>query len=584
MEMTKEPKLQMEFEPVDDIPLLLEQMKIMSLSSTIDEHIKPHGNWTGITLGQLAIVALTYILSQANHFLCAILPWAQQRLKVLQTLLPFAWQDRDLTDDRLAILLRRLSDDQSWYALEAALNRRTIRVFELQDEFIRLDSTTAKGYWRILMDSLFQRGHSKDRRPDLPQVRIMMGTIDPLGSPLYTQVYNGNRTDDRLYVPAVQEIKTGLARDGLVFVGDCKMGSIWTRAVIVGGKDYYLCPLAGVQLPTEQKKKLIQAALSGEVDIIPISRTNESNGKLELLGYGYETTVACEYQLEDKKVQWDERRFVVLSLRLMQQEYELLSEQAGKALQELQQLNVRKRGKKVCRERTAFEQKVESILKKRGVAGVVKVEIHEQVEHRTVRKWGSRAARTEVTRHFEVSSKLDSQELFEAAFLEGWRVLATNAPANKLGMEDAYVGYRKSHRIDGVCFRSLKGFPLNLVPTYLSRPDHVKGMVRLLSLGLRVLGEIQFVARRALAESDEKLEGLYPGNPKRKTARPTATLLLRVFKPIALLSAQLEEEGQPQRAVTALSELQKKILLLLGFPEHIYLRLEQNGAIFRTPT
>lgn len=580
--MTEEPGLQMEFEPVDDIPLLLQQMKIMALAQTIDAHIKPHGNWQGLSFGPLACLALTHILSQADHRLCAILPWAQERRHTLDTFTEFAWEDRDLSDDRLAILLRHFCHDDSWFALESALNHRTIEVFELNDEFIRLDSTTGSGRWQILADGLFQRGHSKDKRPDLPQIRVMMGSIDPLGSPMYTQIYSGNRTDDRLYVPAVERIKEGLGRDGLLFVGDCKMGSQRTRATIASGRDYYLCPLAGVQLPNTQKETIIQTVLSGEVDPIPMTRQCENSEELELIGYGYETTAICEYDFDEKPFEWEERHLTILSLSLMEQTYDRLKHRVAKAQAELAELNVRKQGKKLYRELEPLQLKVSEILTAHRVEKLIEVDFPVEVQRRMVRKWGERPARCVEQTRFLVETRVDEKKLFDAAMLAGWRVYATNAPAHRLELKEAYLGYRKSHRIDGNCFRRLKGAPLNLTPTYLSRPDHVKGMVRLLSLGLRVLSELEYVARCALDLSQEKLAGLYPGNPKRSTDRPTAVFLLRAFKNIALLGWKV---GALHRwKVTPLSDLQKRILLLLGFPEHIYQRLENNGTIFRTPS
>jgi transposase len=45
---------------------------------------------------------------------------------------------------------------------------------------------------------LFQFGHSKDHRPDLPQVKVMLSTLDPLGVPLATAVVPGHHADDPL--------------------------------------------------------------------------------------------------------------------------------------------------------------------------------------------------------------------------------------------------------------------------------------------------------------------------------------------------------------------------------------------------
>ena len=64
---------------------------------------------------------------------------------------------------------------------------------------------------------------------------------------------------------------------------------------------------------------------------------------------------------------------------------------------------------------------------------------------------------------------------------------------------------------------------------YVERDDHATGLVRLLSIALRVLTRLQFVVRRQLAELGTPLAGLYAGNPKRATAHPTTERLLEAF-------------------------------------------------------
>ena len=51
----------------------------------------------------------------------------------------------DFSDDRLSILLRRLSDDKTWVAIEQALSRQILRVYDLRPETVRLNATTVNG-------------------------------------------------------------------------------------------------------------------------------------------------------------------------------------------------------------------------------------------------------------------------------------------------------------------------------------------------------------------------------------------------------------------------------------------------------
>src|SRR5262249_59711738 len=82
----------------------------------------------------------------------------------------------------------------------------------------------------------------------------------------------------------------------------------------------------------------------------------------------------------------------------------------------------------------------------------------------------------------------------------GWRVYATNHHADHLTLTQAVLAYRSAYRIERGVGR-LKGQPLSLTPMYLEREDHVTGLIRLLSLGLRVLALLAFLVRPSPAPS-----------------------------------------------------------------------------------
>jgi transposase len=112
---------------------------------------------------------------------------------------------------------------------------------------------------------------------------------------------------------------------------------------------------------------------------------------------------------------------------------------------------------------------------------------------------------------------------------------------------------------------------LSLTPRYLERDDHATGLIRLLSLGLRVLTRLEVVIRRRLAAERTGLAGLYAGNPKRATARPTTERLLERFQGLTLT---IIREGRRRRYhLTPLSRVQRRILARLNFPVAISTRL-----------
>src|SRR4029450_3435471 len=107
-------------ERVDDIPLLLAQLDRMGVQPLLDKHFPTHGNWVGLSLGWVTVLWFTHILSEADHRLNHVQPWAQQRLQTLRGATGEQVHPLDLSADRLAAVLEALSDDTCWQAFEGA--------------------------------------------------------------------------------------------------------------------------------------------------------------------------------------------------------------------------------------------------------------------------------------------------------------------------------------------------------------------------------------------------------------------------------------------------------------------------------
>src|SRR6059036_3240509 len=257
-------------ERVDEIPLLIAQMQRMGLPTLLDTHFPTHGNWTGLSLGWGSTIWLSSMLSRGDHRMVHVEPWVAKRLWTLGFTTGQAVTRADFTDDRLEIVLRRLSEDTRWAAFESALNQHTVRVYDLSTARVHVDSTSASVYATISEGGLFQFGHSKDERPDLPQVKVMQAVLDPLGMPLATDVVSGERADDPLYMPCIGRVQESLGRHGLLYVGDCKMASRATRACLTSQGDFYLCPLPALQLAEDELAQALEALWSGQQTLTPV--------------------------------------------------------------------------------------------------------------------------------------------------------------------------------------------------------------------------------------------------------------------------------------------------------------------------
>src|SRR3989440_2414335 len=388
-------------ERIDDVPILLAQLERMQVANLLDRHFPTHGNWQGLSLGTVSVVWLSHILSEGDHWLNHVEPWASGHLTCLQACLGQEVCGLDFSDDRLASILDDLSADERWQAFERDLGQHLIRVYDLHPSRVRVDSTTVSGYVHPSPDGLFQFGHSKDHRPDLPQVKIKLSALDPLGLPMGITVVGGQRADDGLFVPAIDQAEQTLGQRGLLYVGDCKMAALSTRAYVQQSGDYYLCPLSGVQVSAARLQQLVAPVQAKTQAVTTIQRHREEDGSCEAIAVGYEYTQQVTWMQEESPVQWDERVLVIRSLKLARTQQVALQERLSKAQAELVLLNQtqHKRGKKVWRQVAEIREVAEAMVHRYRVDGLLDVQYQERVvSERPVRRYRERAASTRLER------------------------------------------------------------------------------------------------------------------------------------------------------------------------------------------
>ncbi len=449
-----------------------------------------------------------------------------------------------------------------------------VRVYDLTPSCVSLDTTTASSYAAVSEDGLLQLGHSKDHRPDLPQLKVMLATLDPLGLPLATEVLSGQRADDPLYLPAIARVRMSLKKSGLLYVGDCKMGALETRASIQAQGDFYLCPLSALLVPADLLESLVETARASGQPLVKVECA-QADGHTHCIAQGYERVETATAQFDGVACSWTERRLLVQSIAAKLAAEQALHTRLQQAQQALSELMLRRQGKAVLSDRTAVEQAVADTLAHFRVEGLLLVTLTEQVQEQAVRAYRDRPATVRITRHFTITSQVQTEALRKASEQLGWRVYATNHAAEQPPLTQAVEAYRDEFLVERN-FGRLKGHPLSLTPMYVERDDHVTGLVRLLSIALRVLTLLEFVVRCHLAQQGASLAGLYAGNPKRATTRPTTERLLEAFQGIFLTI--LVEPDQTRRHLTALSALQQQSQHLLEFSPTLYSHLSEDSS------
>ena len=271
--------------------------------------------------------------------------------------------------------------------------------------------------------------------------------------------------------------------------------------------------------------------------------------------------------LANETIDWREQRLVVRSFKHAERQQQALDVRLDKAPAAIVQLNQRGRGRKV-REGDELKEAVEKILAKYQVEGLLTVNYHTETQTVQKRAYKDRLARVEETSQTTVYSTINSLAYQNAVRYWGWRVYVSNDPT--LGLNEAVLAYREEYLIERGLGR-YQGQVLGLTPLFLSNEARIKGLVRLLSIGLRILCLLEFRVRKRLDDKDEPLAGIYRANPKRATAKPTAEMMLKAFEWINLTVIFIDDKKRC--VLSPLSAVQERILSLLGFTTTIYLAL-----------
>jgi transposase len=406
----------------------------------------------------------------------------------------------------------------------------------------------------------------------------MMASLDPLGLPLAVDIVSGNRADDPLYIPSYQRVKQILEQEGLLVFGDSKMSALLTRGTIAASDDYYLVPLADQKDEPELRSELLAAWLERGAEAMPIFLPEDrpsdgSEPELRLaIGGGFEVTRPQSVLVGDEEQTWDERLLVVRSYSYQKSILAGLRRRLEKAERALVALTPpRRRGKQQIETEGQLLSAIAAIEKQYQVKGFFDYAYQQEVAERTIRAYKSNPPRVERKVRYQLTVKRNQPAIADAEFAAGWRIYATNAPAARLPLEEAVLVYRGQITQENI-FRRLNGKMLSITPLYVQREDHAQGLVHLLTLGSRLLALGDFLAKKALAQEGAELAGIYAGNPKRSTPRPTTERMLKAFEGIDLV---ILPQGERNIAIlTALQPVHERILALLGLQNSLFSALQ----------
>lgn len=566
-------------EKVDDIGVLIGQMVKMGLQEVLDNHIPRHWKQRDLSWGWTIVIWLAYVIRCGDHRKISMESYVAEMQHTLSELTGQEIDSKDFADDRLGNALKYLSKPY-WKKIEKELNERTIKVYDLETEIVRLDATSVSGNQQVVPEGLIQFGHHKDGTIK-PQFKVMMAGLDPMGMPLATEVVSGEKADDELYVPIIKCVDESLNKEGLLYVGDCKMSAIGTRGYIVNQKNHYLSPLPLTGETANFIPNWIDIGVEKDLNYnLEMVRRQDDSGKEVVIAAGYEFEREQSAIVGETEVSFPERVLVIKYLAHAEKQIRGLENRINIAQEKIEALTpVRGQGKRQITNEEQLHAAIEIVLKKQRISPeLLDIDYEKQVEKLTKyvgpgRGSENRAKKITKKVRFSIKSVNRSEEAIDKAKERfGWKAFVTSLPKKKLSLSEAVINYRHEYRIERI-FNRLKSH-LNIAPCFVKRNDQIVGLTNLLSLGVRVLTVIEYVVRRSLQQDKVQLPDLHPENRQKETDKPTVKRLLSAFSNIYLLIIKTSLFGEIFRYLTPLSKLQLDIMDRLGIDISLYLKLE----------
>jgi len=557
-------------ERVDTIPLINAMLVNMGVEEVIDSIFRPHGNWSGLSYGQLSVLFVTYVLHSLTHRLSSMESWAKEHRTVIEQITGWKLSEKDCTDDRLCRLVEVLGHDMEMiYEYQLQMSPRLISGYQLPTDVGRYD-TTSFNVWhkqKNLQKGLLALGHSKDHRPDLLQYKQGLAVLDPAGIPILSETIPGNCADDPLYFPAWERMVKVIGSPKFLYVADCKAASLETRACIDHGKGSYLFPLP---MTGETPKHIRELVLNPPETVQDIMLTPKSDEEeVRVVGKGFAVNRNLMASLPNGETHsFEEQWMITLSDAHAKRQIQSFITRMDRAINKVSSLKP-----KTDETADSFHARAQKIVENAKLQDCLHVEVNETIT--LEKKYANRGRpgpnspfKTIEVRTISVQVHKNEAAIEEFKALAGWRIYVTNVPANRMTVNQSTQYYRDEWLVERGFHRFKKG-QIPALPLFLRIPERIKGLMLLLTIALQVLTLMEFVARRELAKSNETISGLVPGNPKMKTSRPTAERMLSQFHNLNLL---IQEERRTVQATLlgGLTMLQRRILSLLHLPEKIY--------------
>ena len=162
-------------------------------------------------------------------------------------------------------------------------------------------------------ETIGQRGHSKDHRPDLKQMVVGI-VLDQNGNPVCSEIWPGNTADVKSLIPIVERLKTRFGVGSVCIVADRGMISAETLAEVEKREWKYIL---GVRMRSSKEAKAVVARAGRYAEVHPKSDDRDDPSPLKMKEVWVDDLrryVVCVNEDQATKDRFD-REAVIASLR-----------------------------------------------------------------------------------------------------------------------------------------------------------------------------------------------------------------------------------------------------------------------------
>lgn len=554
-------------EKIGALPILNHFLKRLRLEELLQEFLPPEDKRVKIP-ARKALLVLAKNLLISREPLYGIGEWAAG---YAPDLLGLTREELEaLSDDAAGRALGGLFLCEQ-AALVLAVVRHTVGEFEVTLQELHNDSTTVTFHGRYeeaaeegtrggRRTPAITWGHNKDHRPDLKQLVYILTLSEDGGVPVHFRAASGNTTDDQTHVDTWKFLCELTGRKDFLYVADSKLATTKNMSYLRqhGGRFVTVLPQTRGEdkafrqslregkvtwhtvlekfVEQEEKKKLIdRISVAGEAA--------ESADGFRLLWYHSTRKAELDGLARTSRIQ-----------------------RATRELDELRQRLASPRTR--YRTHGKVAQAVEAILQSREVSDWVHVAIEERLqEHYRQEQRGRPGKDTryvkEVSVRFDLTHQIDHARIAEDQKCDGVFPLITTE--RELSAEQVLQVYKGQPVIEKR-FSQLKT-DYRVAPVYLKEVSRIQALLCVYFLVLLVEALLERELRRAMEREELESLPLYPED--RPCRRPTARRVIDLFDDI-YRHTLTEGDEDPVVFVTELSDLQRRVLKLLGVPATAY--------------